>query len=567
MNAASTTPRDRLEQLSGVLTEWRPCQTWSRNVGLVDPGVARDGVPKRAVAQPPVLERRRGGRRLPSGCGFRARSSDRNLETAVRAQTVAEGAAQGFRSLPPENARAVIAALRRLGVALRSSPRPAREPASSPVAARASASRSPPIRKRSIRSSRTPTRPASSSSSRGWPSSRSSTSMRAAGPFRCCSARIPTVANGDLSRDGRTIVYHLRRGVRWQDGVPVTAADVLFTLRAIVDPRNPIRSREGYDRIARAERIDDRPCASCSRHPGRRRSRRCSATAPRRSTCLPAHLLGRTSARSTARPSVPRRSATAPTASSRGSAASVSSTWRTRATGAARRRPRGSTSAIIPDPGDELHLAAERRARLEFALARASSKRCWARTGIRVSSTFRWRWSPGSRSTPRTRRSTTCACAARSPPRSTGKAISDKITFKRYPVVDTAQPLGSWARDPACTCRPTIRPPRTSLLDAAGWRRGPDGVRAKDGRRLALTYVRVSRKPDRRARGGVHRARAARPRASTDAEVGHEREAVLAEVARRRAGVGRVRSGVRSVADGRRSGRQLSLDLRRRRPT
>jgi len=40
------------------------------------------------------------------------------------------------------------------------------------------------------------------------------------------------------------------------------------------------------------------------------------------------------------------------------------------------------------------------------------------------------------------------ACGARSPHRSTGKAISDKITFKRYPVVDTAQPLGSWARDP-----------------------------------------------------------------------------------------------------------------------
>jgi ABC-type transport system substrate-binding protein len=54
-------------------------------------------------------------------------------------------------------------------------------------------------------------------------------------------ARIPTVANGDLSRNGRTIVYHLRPGVRWQDGVPVTADDVLFTLRAIVDPSNPIR--------------------------------------------------------------------------------------------------------------------------------------------------------------------------------------------------------------------------------------------------------------------------------------------------------------------------------------
>jgi peptide/nickel transport system substrate-binding protein len=70
--------------------------------------------------------------------------------------------------------------------------------------------------------------------------------------------RIPTVANGDLSRDGRIITYHLRPNVRWQDGPPVTARDVLFTLRAIVDPHNPVRSREGYDRIAAAQQLDDR---------------------------------------------------------------------------------------------------------------------------------------------------------------------------------------------------------------------------------------------------------------------------------------------------------------------
>src|ERR1700738_2285602 len=42
--------------------------------------------------------------------------------------------------------------------------------------------------------------------------------------------RIPTVENGGLSRDGRTITYHVRRGVRWQDGVPVGARDVVWTL-------------------------------------------------------------------------------------------------------------------------------------------------------------------------------------------------------------------------------------------------------------------------------------------------------------------------------------------------
>ena len=33
--------------------------------------------------------------------------------------------------------------------------------------------------------------------------------------------RIPTAANGGVSSDGRTLTYHLRRGVRWSDGVPV----------------------------------------------------------------------------------------------------------------------------------------------------------------------------------------------------------------------------------------------------------------------------------------------------------------------------------------------------------
>src|SRR5207248_10421222 len=65
-------------------------------------------------------------------------------------------------------------------------------------------------------------------------------------------SRVPSQGNGDLSRDGRTIVYRLRPGVRWSDGVPVTSDDVLFTLRAILDPRNPVPSREGYDLIDRA---------------------------------------------------------------------------------------------------------------------------------------------------------------------------------------------------------------------------------------------------------------------------------------------------------------------------
>jgi peptide/nickel transport system substrate-binding protein len=68
-------------------------------------------------------------------------------------------------------------------------------------------------------------------------------------------------------------------------------------------------------------------------------------------------------------------------------------------------------------------------------------------------------------------------------------AISAKITFGRYPVIDTAQPIGSWARDPSVH-EPRYDPSAADrLFDAGGWRRGPGGVRVKAGHPLALTYV------------------------------------------------------------------------------
>jgi len=61
--------------------------------------------------------------------------------------------------------------------------------------------------------------------------------------------RVPSRANGDVSRDGKTIVYHLRRGIRFADGAPLTSADVAFTYRAILDPRNNVLSVDAYQRV------------------------------------------------------------------------------------------------------------------------------------------------------------------------------------------------------------------------------------------------------------------------------------------------------------------------------
>ncbi len=61
--------------------------------------------------------------------------------------------------------------------------------------------------------------------------------------------QVPSTANGGVSADGTRITFHLRHGVRWQDGAPLTSRDVVFTYRAIMSPNNAIPERYGYDRV------------------------------------------------------------------------------------------------------------------------------------------------------------------------------------------------------------------------------------------------------------------------------------------------------------------------------
>jgi peptide/nickel transport system substrate-binding protein len=67
---------------------------------------------------------------------------------------------------------------------------------------------------------------------------------------------VPTTANGGISRDGKTLTYHLRRNARWQDGPPVTADDVVFTFAKIRDNRIPYVSRALYNVVDRVEARD-----------------------------------------------------------------------------------------------------------------------------------------------------------------------------------------------------------------------------------------------------------------------------------------------------------------------
>ena len=61
---------------------------------------------------------------------------------------------------------------------------------------------------------------------------------------------VPTLRNGGIGRDGTTITYHLRKGVRWQDGAPFTSDDVAFTWRAVMAPNSQVGNRVPYDEVA-----------------------------------------------------------------------------------------------------------------------------------------------------------------------------------------------------------------------------------------------------------------------------------------------------------------------------
>ena len=60
-----------------------------------------------------------------------------------------------------------------------------------------------------------------------------------------------------VSPDGLTITFKLHHGVKWQDGAPFTAQDVLFTYQVMVDPKTPTAYSGDYLQVKKAEAPDD----------------------------------------------------------------------------------------------------------------------------------------------------------------------------------------------------------------------------------------------------------------------------------------------------------------------
>ncbi|RTL67056.1 MAG: peptide ABC transporter substrate-binding protein [Hyphomicrobiales bacterium] len=68
-------------------------------------------------------------------------------------------------------------------------------------------------------------------------------------------AEIPTVENGGLAKDGMWVVWKLKQGVQWHDGKPFTADDVVFNWEYAKDPATAATTIAAYKDI-KVEKVD-----------------------------------------------------------------------------------------------------------------------------------------------------------------------------------------------------------------------------------------------------------------------------------------------------------------------
>lgn len=69
-------------------------------------------------------------------------------------------------------------------------------------------------------------------------------------------AEIPALDNGGVAPDGRSVTWKLKQGIRWSDGHPFTADDVLFTYEYVSNPAVRATSTATYDAVKDVEVID-----------------------------------------------------------------------------------------------------------------------------------------------------------------------------------------------------------------------------------------------------------------------------------------------------------------------
>jgi len=299
--------------------------------------------------------------------------------------------------------------------------------------------------------------------------------------------QVPTKQNGGISPDGKVITYHIDPRAKWQDGAALTSEDVKFTYEAIMNPRTASPARTGYDRVTRVETPDAHTVRITLK----------SAFAPAtadlfanglQGSILPAHLLrsyadlNRVEFATHPIGSGPYRLAAWDHGSTlvfqanhdyfRGSPKIERIAWE-----------------IIPDDQTMLNKLRARELDLAVNLYPYAYQLLGSIPGMKatiMSATYHWEHlifncRKGPTSDRRVRRALVYAMDP--------KIIYEKI-YRAYGTRGPTDqnPLSPWFNRNLSYYPHNVAKAQT-LLDEAGWRRGADGIRVKDGQRLTLTFV------------------------------------------------------------------------------
>ncbi len=68
---------------------------------------------------------------------------------------------------------------------------------------------------------------------------------------------IPSVENGGVAADGKSVVWRLRPDVTWADGTPFTAEDVVFTYDFVSNPKVGAATAQFYEAVKTVEAVDE----------------------------------------------------------------------------------------------------------------------------------------------------------------------------------------------------------------------------------------------------------------------------------------------------------------------
>ena len=74
--------------------------------------------------------------------------------------------------------------------------------------------------------------------------------------FPVLAAEIPTAENGGVAKDGKSVTWKLKRNVAWHDGQPFTGDDVVFNWEYAADPATAAVTSGAYRDIDKVEKLD-----------------------------------------------------------------------------------------------------------------------------------------------------------------------------------------------------------------------------------------------------------------------------------------------------------------------